>query len=112
MRILFASISFACAASFAGSAAVTFNRDIAPIVYQNCSSCHRPGEAAPFSLLSYQDVVKKARNIAAVTAARVMPPWKADPGSYPMQDERHLKDGEISLIQQWVKQGMPEGKPQ
>ncbi len=89
---------------------ITFNKHIAPIIYNNCASCHRPGEAAPFSLLSYQDVQKRGKTIAAVTAAKFMPPWKAEPGSYPFKDERRLKDSEVALIQQWVKQGMPEGK--
>jgi hypothetical protein len=88
---------------------VTFNRQIAPIIYNNCSSCHRPGEAAPFSLLSFQDVVKKGRIIAAATSSHLMPPWKAEPASYSYRDERRLKDSEIALIGDWVKQGMPEG---
>ena len=49
---------------------ITFNKDVLPILQKNCQSCHRPGEAAPFSLLSYQDVVKHGRTIASVTAAR------------------------------------------
>src|SRR5689334_6705546 len=85
---------------------VTFNRQIAPIVYNYCSSCHRPGEAAPFSLLSYQDVAKKGRLIAAATASRLMPPWKAEPASYPYRDQRRLKDSDIAVIQEWVKEGM------
>jgi hypothetical protein len=89
---------------------VTFNNRIAPIIYNNCSSCHRPGEAAPFSLLSYADVAKRGRTIASVTAARFMPPWKAEAGSYSFKDERRLTDSEIALIGEWVKQGMPEGK--
>jgi mono/diheme cytochrome c family protein len=88
---------------------VTFNRQIAPIIYNNCSSCHRPGEAAPFALLSYQDVLRKGQIIAAATSSRLMPPWKADPASYAYRDERRLKDSDIALIQQWVKAGMPEG---
>ena len=89
---------------------VTFNKQIAPIIFNNCSSCHRPGEAAPFSLLSYKDVVPKARLIAAVTSSRQMPPWKAEPASYPYRDERRLTDSQIAMIRDWVKQGMPEGK--
>lgn len=89
--------------------AVTFNKHIAPIIYNNCSSCHRPGEAAPFTLLSYQDTVKKAKLIAAVTKSRNMPPWKAEPTSYAFSDERRLKQSEIDLIDAWVKQGSPEG---
>jgi hypothetical protein len=88
---------------------VTFNQNIAPIIYHNCSPCHRPGEAAPFPFLSYQDVAKRARTIAKVTASRFMPPWKAEPASYPYRDERRLTTDEITLIQSWVKQGMPEG---
>src|SRR5262245_26632340 len=91
------------------AAPVTFNREIAPVIHRNCSSCHRPGEAAPFPLLSYQDVVKKGKMIGKVTAARVMPPWKAEPASYAYRDERRLSESEIALIQDWVKQGMPEG---
>src|SRR5437868_4786639 len=90
---------------------VTFNKQIAPIIYNNCSSCHRPGEAAPFSLLSYQDVMKKGRLIAAATASRLMPPWKAEQASYPYRDQRRLKDSDIALIQEWVKEAMPEGSP-
>ena len=89
---------------------VTFNVQIAPIIYQNCSSCHRPGEAAPFSLLSYQEVARKGKTIAKATAERVMPPWKAEPASYAYRDERRLTDAQIALIQSWVAQGMPEGK--
>lgn len=92
-----------------GSAPVTFNAQIGPIIYANCSSCHRPGEAAPFSLLSYQDVVRKAKTIAKVTSARSMPPWKAEPASYAYRDERRLSGQQISLIQSWVEQGMLEG---
>jgi len=89
----------------------TFNKDIAPIIYRNCSPCHRPGEAAPFSLLSYNDVVKKSGTIAKVTAKRLMPPWKAEPASFAYRDERRLTDDEIALIGQWVKSGKPEGNP-
>jgi hypothetical protein len=91
------------------SSAITFNRQIAPIIYHNCSPCHHPGEAAPFSLLSYDDVMKKAKTIGKATASRLMPPWKAEPVSFPYRDERRLTDDEIALIQSWLKDGMPEG---
>ncbi len=97
------------AQSALASGPVTFNRQIAPIIYRNCSACHRPGEAAPFPLLSYQDVVKKGRTIAKVTAAHAMPPWKAEPASYAYRDERRLTEEQIALIQAWVKEGMAEG---
>jgi hypothetical protein len=95
--------------AFTSSAAVTFNHDIAPIIYQNCSPCHRPDEAAPFPLLSYHDVQRKAKTIDRVTASREMPPWKAEPASYEYRDERRLTTNQIALIQQWVAAGMPEG---
>lgn len=88
---------------------VTFNGQIAAIIHKNCSSCHRPGEAAPFSLLSYQDAVKHGKLMAAATAARIMPPWKAEPASYAYRDERRLSDADIALLGEWVNQGMPEG---
>ena len=92
-------------------APVTFNGQIASIIYQNCSSCHRPGEAAPFALLSYNDVAKKAKTIAKITASRQMPPWQAEPASYAYRDERRLTSEQIALIQKWAGDGMPEGNP-
>jgi hypothetical protein len=91
------------------SAPVNFNQHIAPIVHASCASCHRPGEAAPFSLLSYAEVKKKAKLIADVTHSRSMPPWKADVGSYTFRDERRLSDAQIATIQAWIKNGMEEG---
>jgi mono/diheme cytochrome c family protein len=104
------ALPFTFMAAIAVSAPVTFNKDIAPIIFQNCSSCHRPGEAAPFALLSYADVKKKAKTIAEATESRVMPPWKAEPASFAYRNERRLSDAEIALIQAWVKSGMAEGR--
>jgi Flp pilus assembly protein TadD/mono/diheme cytochrome c family protein len=89
----------------------TFNRDIAPIIYSNCADCHRPGEAGPFSLLSYQDVKKHARQIVTVTQARFMPPWLPDPGRFPIAGERRLTDAQLDMIRRWVDAGTPEGDP-
>jgi len=90
---------------------VTFNEDVAPIVYDKCASCHRPGEAAPFSLLSYQDVQKRGKLIATVTASRFMPPWHAASDMGPFRDDRRLSDSQIQTIQDWVRAGMLEGNP-
>jgi len=87
----------------------TYNKDIAPILYKNCAGCHRPGEVAPFSLLTYADTAKRAALIATVTKARVMPPWKAEPGHGEFQDARRLTDEQIVLLQQWAGNGAPEG---
>ncbi len=90
---------------------VTFNRDIAPIIFHSCSACHRPGEAAPFSLLNYSDVKKHARQIAEVTQSRAMPPWLPEPQKLKFADELRLSEAEIALIQNWVEQGAVEGNP-
>ena len=90
---------------------VTFNNQIAPIIYQNCSACHRPGESAPFPLLSYEDVRKHAHQIAAVTKRRYMPPWLPEAGYGSFYDERRLTDEQIALIQKWVDDGEMEGPP-
>jgi hypothetical protein len=91
--------------------AITFADHIAPIVFQNCVTCHRPDGAAPFALVTYADVAKRARQIASVTRTRTMPPWHAEPSSYAFKDERRLTADQIALIQQWVQQGMPQGDP-
>lgn len=90
--------------------AQTYSKDIAPIIRENCVSCHRPGESGPFSLLTYDDVRKHARQIAAVTASRFMPPWLPQPGYGDFADERRLGDAQIATIAAWVKAGMPEGE--
>jgi Tfp pilus assembly protein PilF/mono/diheme cytochrome c family protein len=95
----------------AAATQVTFNRDIAPIIFHSCSSCHRPGEAAPFSLLTYSDVEKHARQIAEVTRARSMPPWLPQPQELKFADEARLVDTEIQRITDWVEQGAAEGDP-
>jgi mono/diheme cytochrome c family protein len=89
---------------------VTFNRDIAPLLYANCSGCHRPGESAPFSLLSYADACQHGAQIAAVTESRFMPPWHPEPGFGHFQNERRLRDDEIQHIRDWVDSGKPEGE--
>src|SRR5204862_6808517 len=78
---------------------LTFHKDIAPIVWHRCATCHRPGEVGPFSLLTYDDVKARAAQIAAVTARRIMPPWKPEPGKGEFQDERRLKDDELQMLQ-------------
>ena len=88
---------------------VTFNEHIAPIIYNNCSKCHHTGEVAPFPLMSYNDVASHGRDIAIQTQSHYMPPWKPEPGWVAYRDERRLTRDQISLIQQWVNAGMPQG---
>jgi tetratricopeptide (TPR) repeat protein len=90
---------------------VTYNRDIAPIIFRSCSTCHRPGEAAPFSLLTYSDARKHARQIAELTQSRAMPPWLPEPQELKFADDLRLPQEEIDRIQHWVEQGAVEGNP-
>lgn len=87
----------------------TWTRDIAPVVYRECASCHRPGGVAPFSLLTYADASKRAALIAKVTASRYMPPWL--PSAPHFQNERRLSAAEIASIGRWAAAGAPEGNP-
>ena len=101
----------ASASSDTAKGPVTFTEHVAPILFNNCASCHRPGEAAPFSLLSYQDAKKRGKQIAEETTRRFMPPWHADPGHIPFADERRLTDAQIATLARWQRDGMPEGDP-
>src|ERR1700684_2133978 len=112
MRLLLSFGAVLTASTFCATAAVTFNEQIAPIVYSNCAGCHRAGESATLPLTSYTDVAKRGAHIAAVAQKRYMPPWHAAPtAAVVYRDERRLTDGQIALLQTWVKAGMPEGDP-
>jgi hypothetical protein len=87
----------------------TFAETIAPIVYGNCVTCHRPGEAAPFSLMTYEDVAKRGKLITKVTSSRYMPPWHAAPGFGEFVGERRLTETQIEQFGAWVAAGMPRG---
>jgi mono/diheme cytochrome c family protein len=90
---------------------VTFTRDIAPIVFNACSSCHRPGGPGPFSLTTYDEVRRRASQIAQVTKSRFMPPWKVEPSVGHFVGQRPLTDAEIAAIERWASSGTPEGDP-
>src|SRR6266436_6727153 len=115
--VAFSLLAFANSHAFHASATanlpeekrVTFNKDLAPVVFRSCAPCHHPGEAGPFSLLTYGDVKSHARQIADVTQKRIMPPWLPEPGEWKFTDDLHLTPGEIALFQKWVEAGMPEG---
>ena len=92
--------------------AITFNRDIAPLVFEHCATCHRPGTAAPFSLLTYNDARPWARAIRQATLTGSMPPWKPQPGyGGPFLGDRRLTEAQIDLIARWVDAGAPAGDP-
>lgn len=101
----------ASAATGTPAPAVTFSLDIAPILFEKCGVCHRPQGAAPFSLLTYASARQRANLIARVTRARLMPPWKSEPGYGEFIGHSHLTTGEIQKIATWAEEGAPEGDP-
>jgi Tfp pilus assembly protein PilF len=110
------SVSIACSialalaiAPLAQAAPPTFPHDIAPIIIESCAPCHHPGEAAPFSLLTYQDVKKRAAQIATVTRTGFMPPWLPEKGYGDFAGDRRLTSEQIETISEWVRDGAPEG---
>jgi mono/diheme cytochrome c family protein len=92
-------------------ASVTFNKDVAPILFKSCAECHRPGEVAPMSLLSYKDARPWARSIREKVVSREMPPWHADPHVGQFSNDPRLTQKEIDTITAWVDGGAKEGNP-
>ncbi len=90
--------------------AVTFHRDVEPILQQNCQQCHRPNEVAPFSLMTYQQAANWASDIKDYTESRKMPPWKPVEG-VPFHNERRLSDKDLATLASWADGGAPEGDP-
>jgi peroxiredoxin len=93
-----------------GESAVTYYRDVLPILQERCQECHRPGEVAPFPLTTYPQAVKWAADIKDATRERKMPPWKPVDG-LPMHGERRLTDDELARLAAWVDGGTPRGDP-
>jgi hypothetical protein len=91
------------------SAAPTFAKDVAPILYKNCVTCHRPGEIGPMSLISYQDARPWAKAIKTKVVAREMPPWGADPAVGKYKNDASLTELQIDTIAKWVDSGAPKG---
>ncbi len=87
----------------------TFAETVAPILYANCVGCHRAGEAAPFALVTYEDVTRRAKLVTEVTQSKYMPPWQAAHGYGDFVGERGLTDAQIQSIADWVKAGLPRG---
>jgi Flp pilus assembly protein TadD/mono/diheme cytochrome c family protein len=87
----------------------TWSRDVAPLLYNNCATCHHPGGAGPFSLLTYADARRWAPQILEVTQSRFMPPWLPEPGYGQFDDVRRLSDSDVELLKRWIKGGMASG---
>jgi hypothetical protein len=101
---------FIGSASSAHTDQITFTKEVAPIFFKNCAECHRPGEAAPFSVLSYKDVRPWAKSIREKVISREMPPWHADPNHGEFKNDRRLTQQEINTIVKWVDGGAKEGE--
>jgi mono/diheme cytochrome c family protein len=109
---LLAGLVFTQSGAASGSkelAAVTFNKDIAPIFYKSCAECHRPGEASPFSVLTYKETRPWAKSIREKVLNRTMPPWHADPHVGEWANDRRLTQKEIDTVTAWVDGGAKEG---
>jgi hypothetical protein len=90
---------------------VTYNRDVAPILFANCMSCHREGEIAPFPLTSYEHAAKRAAQIARVVDRRLMPPWLPAQNHGEFVDQRVLTDEQIAVLKKWAETGREQGDP-
>src|SRR5687768_13136485 len=91
------------------SSAITFTKDVAPILYKNCTECHRPSMFAPMSLISYEEARPWARAIKQRVVKREMPPWSADPAYGKFKNDPRLSQKEIDTIAAWVDAGAPKG---
>ena len=89
----------------------TFTKDVAPILQSRCQVCHRPGEAAPFSLLTYEQSRPWAKAIKEAVLSRKMPPWFADPHYGKFANDNSLQPKEIATLAAWVDAGAPQGNP-
>jgi mono/diheme cytochrome c family protein len=102
-------VATAVSASAQSPAAPTFSKDVAPILYQHCTTCHRPGEIGPMSLLSFGDTRPWAKSIATRVTNGTMPPWHADPAVGHFLNDRRLNDADRDTIVKWASAGAPEG---
>ncbi|HYV02978.1 MAG TPA: cytochrome c, partial [Blastocatellia bacterium] len=95
--------------SASNPAGLTFSKDVAPIFYKNCVSCHRPGEIAPMSLITFKEVRPWAKAIREKVATRDMPPWHADQNYGKWENDRRLTQKEIDTVVSWIDSGAVEG---
>src|SRR5260370_1245120 len=110
---LFAGVvALAADVSSSSPASVTFHKDVLPILQKNCQGCHRPGQIAPMSFLTYENVRPWAKAMKTAVATRKMPPWFADPKYGHFANDRSLKQGEIDTIVAWADGGGKGGEAQ
>jgi hypothetical protein len=112
-RTVFAVLALVAipAAQASGPKEITFHKDVEAVLQARCQACHRPGEAAPMSFLTYAETRPWAKAIKAAVLTRKMPPWSADPAHGQFENDRRLSDAEISTLVSWVDSGAKEGDP-
>lgn len=98
-------------AQTASASAPTFSKDVAPIIFEHCANCHRPGEIAPMSLLTYEQVRPWAKSIREKVSLGLMPPWHADAPHGTFANDRRLTDSDKDILIRWASSGAPEGNP-
>ncbi len=109
--VCFALLPVTSASNSKKAAPVTYSKDVAPIFYKNCAECHRPGEVAPFSVMSYKELRPWAKSIREKVVSKEMPPWHADPNHGEWRNDRRLTQQQIETITAWVNGGAVEGDP-
>jgi hypothetical protein len=92
-------------------AAPTFYKDVLPILQKNCQGCHRPGEPAPMSFITYKQTRPWAKAMKEAVRLRKMPPWFADPHVGKFSNERSLPATDVEILAKWADAGAPEGNP-
>lgn len=110
-RLLLPALSLLLAIENTDAQTPVWSTDIAPILFNNCASCHRPSGIGPFHLLTYNDAVTRASGIYSAVTSRYMPPWPPDPKFSRLAHERLLSDADVKKIQDWVSGGKPQGDP-
>jgi hypothetical protein len=111
LLLLLSAAASVLAATPTATPKVTFSKDVAPLLEKHCQECHRPGEAAPFSLLSYQQARPWAKAMKEAVLLKKMPPWYADPHYGKFSNDRSLSPAEIATLVAWADGGAPEGDP-
>src|SRR6266496_1392251 len=111
MRLILLAAGVAAIASGAPKSSVTFTKDVASVLQKNCQGCHRPGEAAPFSMLTYNDARPWAKAMKQAVLTQKMPPWFADPQFGHFRNDRSMSQADRDTLVKWVDAGAPEGDP-
>src|SRR5579862_1634336 len=106
-KTLWVAISVGVGGAAFAETSPTFSKDVAPILYKNCASCHRPGDIAPMSLLTYEQVRPWAKSIREKVSLGQMPPWHAAQGRGVFSNDRRLSDEDKDTLVRWTAAGAP-----